>query len=47
MSLAILLKPSSMLDLALANKRWCPEDYQKLTPLSAFVPKNLAEMAVS
>jgi peroxiredoxin len=47
MNLAILLEPSTTLDLAFGNKRWCLEDYPEVTPLSAFVPKNLAEMAVS
>jgi len=47
MNLAILLEPSSILDLAFGKQEMVPGGLPEVTPLSAFVPKNLAEMAVS
>jgi hypothetical protein len=47
MNHAILLEPSSTLDLAFGRQEVVPGGLLEVTSLSALVPKNLAEMAVS
>jgi len=47
MDLAILLNPSSILDLAFGKQEVVPGGLPEVIPIRSFVPKNLAEMAVS